>query len=348
MKSALLTALNAPLEIVEAGLTALQFGQVQVKVLVSGICGAQLQEIRGEKLAPNTRRLLGHEGCGIVEAVGVGVNTVKPQQKVVLHWRKGAGIESDFPEYIVPAPLSRYAMPAHYDRITSGKVVTFTEQAIVSENRCTAVPMDTPDELCALLGCGLSTALGVVENDARLRFGETVLILGVGGLGVNLIRACKLRQAGSITACDIHESKRQTAESMGASYVMADQIGVKCPSKFDVVIDTTGNADVFKSSLPMLDGGGRYIMVGQPKPGTSLIMDNAKHMFDGTGKSVCATQGGGFQPDRDIPKYVAMHKAGLLNLDGIVSERLPLAEINRGLNLVRQGQASRVMIYMNQ
>lgn len=77
-------------------------------------------------------------------------------------------------------------------------------------------------------------------------------------------------------------------------------------------------------------------------------MTNAKHMFDGTGKSVCATQGGGFQPDRDIPKYVAMHKAGLLNLEGIVSERLPLVEINRGLDLVRQGQASRVMVYMNQ
>lgn len=346
MKAALLTALNAPLEIVEAGLTALQFGQVQVKVLVSGICGAQLQEIRGEKVAP-LPRFLGHEAAGIVEAVGVGVNTVSIGNRVVLHWRLGSGIESDFPRYIVPAQLSNYSVPAYYDTITSGKVVTFTEQAIVSENRCTAVPLDTPDELCALLGCGLSTALGVVENDARLRFGETVLILGVGGLGVNLIRACKLRQAGSITACDIHESKRQTAESMGACYVMADQIGVKCESKFDVIIDTTGNEAVFQASLPLLDGGGRYVMVGQPKPGASLVMANAKHMFDGTGKSVCATQGGGFQPDRDIPKYVAMHKAGLLNLDGIVSERLPLAEINRGLDLVRQGQASRVMIYMD-
>lgn len=346
MKSALLTTLNAPLEIVEAGLTALQFGQVQVKVLVSGICGAQLQEIRGEKVAP-LPRFIGHEAAGIVEAVGVGVNTVSIGSKVVCHWRLGTGIESDFPRYIVPAKLSNYSVPAYYDTITSGKVVTFTEQAIVSENRCTAVPLDTPDELCALLGCGLSTALGTVENEANLQFGETVLILGVGGLGVNLILASKLRQASSITACDIHESKRSLAENLGATFVTPDQIADKTEGRFDVIIDTTGNADVFKASLPWLAGGGRYVLVGQPKPGASLVMANAKHLFDGTGKRVLATQGGGFKPDRDIPRYVAMHKAGLLKLDGVVSERVPLVEINRGLDLVRHGQASRVMVYMD-
>ncbi len=345
MKAAILTELNAPLKITEYGLTELKFGQVHVRVTQSGICGAQLQEIRGEKLA-KLPRLIGHEAAGIVEAVGLGVNTVKPQQKVVLHWRIGSGIESDFPRYVVPSPTSRYSTPSHYDEITSGKVVTFADQVIVSENRCTAVPMDTPDDLCALLGCGLSTALATVENDARVKFGESVLILGVGGLGVNLIRACKLRQAGRIVACDVHPSKQPLVESMGAFYVDAKDVGAS--GQFDAIIDTTGHPDVFKAALPRLNSEGRYVMVGQPKPGASLEMANARHMFDGAGKSICATQGGGFRPHIDIPRYVQLHKAGLLSLDGIVSERLPLAEINRGLDLVRQGQASRVMIYMNQ
>lgn len=342
MKAAILTELNAPLKITEYGLTELKFGQVHVRVTQSGICGAQLQEIRGEKTAP-LPRLIGHEAAGVVEAVGTGVK-IPVGSKVVLHWRLGAGIESDFPQYIIPGPVERYKVESYWETITSGKVVTFADQVIVSENRCTAVPMDTPDDLCALLGCGLSTALATVENDARVKFGESVLILGIGGLGVNLIRACKLRQAGRIVACDVHPSKQPLAESMGASYVDANDVGAS--GQFDAIIDTTGHPDVFKAALPRLNSEGRYVMVGQPRPGTSLEMSNARHMFDGAGKSICATQGGGFRPHIDIPRYVQLHKAGLLSLDGIVSERLPLAEINRGLDLVRQGQASRVMVMM--
>ena len=345
VKAALLTEFNAPLTIVEAGLTQLQYGQVLVKILCSGICGAQLQEIRGEKSAVKLPCALGHEAAGIVESVGIGVNNVKTGQKVVLHWRKGAGIESPFPEYQVPELKGRYATPAYFDTITSGRVTTFNEYSIVSENRCTPVPDDTPDELCALLGCGLSTALGTVENEAQLAFGESVLILGVGGLGVNLIIASKMRHAGRIAACDIHESKRDVANKLGAEFFTSDCLA-KHESHFDCIIDTTGHAEVFKSALPKLKGGGRYIMVGQPKPGQALSIENARHLFDGEGKRIMATQGGGFKPHLDIPRYVAMHKAGRLSLDGIVSDRLPLSEINHGLDLVRSGQASRVMVKM--
>src|SRR3989344_2931247 len=164
MKAAVLEHINGPLVVAEVGLTPLTRGQVLVRVLMSGICGSQLQEIAGYKgNAKFVPHLMGHE-------VAEGVTTVKVGDKVVMHWRKGEGIEADFPAYLYKGK-----------EIRSGKVTTFSEYSIVSENRVTAVPHDTPNEICALLGCSLSTALGTVNNEAQLQSGETVMIIGAGG-----------------------------------------------------------------------------------------------------------------------------------------------------------------------
>ena len=124
MKAAILEQIDAPLSVREVELTELKFGQVLVKVLVSGLCGAQLHEIKGHKgNAKFLPHLMGHEGCGIVEEIGLGVTTVEPGDKVVMHWRPGSGIESPFPNYILDGKT-----------ISSGKVTTLNEYSIVSEN----------------------------------------------------------------------------------------------------------------------------------------------------------------------------------------------------------------------
>ncbi len=331
MKAAVLTQLNAPLELaeVEPWAGSLGYGQVMVKVTQAGICGAQLQEIRGEKGGP-LPHLLGHEGVGIVQEIGPAVNKVKSGDKVVLHWRKGDGIESDFPKYNFESQW-----------IASGKVTTFSEFSIVSENRLTPVPSDTPDDLCALLGCSLSTALGVVENEANIRFGESVLIVGCGGLGVNLIVSAKIRGA-IVGVIDPIESKREIAERLGAFF------GIKCSDEVrpNCIIETSGSASAIESTLPLLADGGRYIMVGQPKPHMNVKILNANHLFGGTGKSIKATQGGCFNPSVDIPRYVNLWRSGALKLDGIITHRFSLNDINQGLDVVRSGQAGRVMIQM--
>jgi len=157
MKAAILKELNAPLSIENIGLTELQVGQVQVRVLVSGICGSQLHEINGNKgngkFLPH---LMGHEGCGIVEDIGPGVTTVKVGDKVVMHWRPGAGIESAFPQYMLGDTT-----------FSSGKVNTLSQWSIVSENRLTTVPSETPNDLAALLGCSLTTALGIILSSVK-------------------------------------------------------------------------------------------------------------------------------------------------------------------------------------
>lgn len=346
--AALLTDFNRPLALDWMEPSPLQYGQVLVRVIASGICGAQLSEIRGEKNPDMPLpRLIGHEGIGVVETIGYGVKRVKIGDRVCMHWRKGEGIECDPPTYGKNFGMycpSRFAM-------TGGQVVTFATHSICSENRLTAVLGDAPDELVMLLGCSLSTALGVVENQANVKIGESVLIIGCGGLGLNLILAAKIRGAGNIFVIDIHPEKEALAMAMGATAFFGPKhdafpLWIPRPSETcDVIIDTSGDSEVIAFTLEYcLAPSGRFIMVGQPKPGTSITIENARHLFDGAGKTIMATQGGRFSPSVDIPRYIQAWRAGRLNLDGIISHRLPLSEINAGLDLVRAGHAGRVLI----
>lgn len=342
MKAAVLEEINGPLTIADVELGEVSFGQVLVKVLASGICGSQLQEIAGNKgNAKFVPHLLGHEGCGIVEAVGVGVTKVKKGDKVIMHWRKGDGIESDFPSYVFKGKTMR-----------SGKVTTFSEYSIASENRVTPVPHETPNELCILLGCSLSTALGTINTEAEVKFGESVMIIGAGGLGINLIQAARLASAHPIIIIDIFENKRALVEGLGASLfinssheVIADVIRQKFGLKeIDVIVDTSGHPQVLKDTIPLLSGTGRFIMIGQPKPGATVELQNANHFFDGVGKTLKATQGGRFSPSLDIPRYVRLYHGGVLKTDNIISHRMKLDNINEAITLVRGGQAGRIMI----
>jgi len=337
--AAILTAVNQPLELREIEWQEPGFGQVLVRVISSGICGAQLQEIRGEK-GEHFPRLMGHEGVGCAEEVGVGVTSVKPGNLVVCHWRKGAGCESPAPTWKMMADATWEFKPH-----TAGQVTTFSQYSVVSENRLTVVPEGTPYELSCLLGCSLSTALGTIEHEVKLLMGESVLIIGCGGLGLNLILAAKLRQAGRIVACDSEPSKYKVACDLGAEYFA---VGVGSTyEQFDVVIDTSGNAEAIAEGISKLAPSGRMVMVGQPKPRENVMLTNARHMFDGSGKSIHATQGGRFSPSTDIKRYVDMWRAGRLNVEGIVTHRFPLSGINEALDLVRNGQAGRVLIDCN-
>lgn len=348
---ALLTAHNAPLMLTKLEPMPLQYGQVLVKVLASGICGAQLQEIDGSKMGGPLPHPLGHEGCVEVVEVGPAVRQVKVGDRCVAHWRKGDGIESEYPKYLLPSELPLDATWPDVSEssagriITSGKVTTFSDYSVCSENRLTTVPSDTPVELCALLGCGLSTALGTIESEAQLLMGETVLIIGCGGLGLNLILAAKMRQATRIDVFDIQESKEASAFSAGCTQFYHYQGQVEYMARpYDVIIDTSGNEESIRFGLCLLAPSGRFIMVGQPRPGVSVPINNARHLFDGEGCSIKATQGGMFRPSVDIPRYVRLHQAGLLNLNGIISHRVSLENINDGIDLVRNGQAGRVLI----
>lgn len=344
MKAVVLTELNAPLKVLDVepnyhrlngdGDGALSFGQVRVKMNMSGICGSQLLEIGGHKgNAMFVPHLMGHEGAGVVQDVGPGCNRDLLGKKVVCHWRKGDGMTGAHINYA-----------CGHVTVGSGPVVTLCEEPIISENRLTPVDADVPDELCALLGCGLSTALGTLEQEAKLRMGETVLIVGCGGVGLNLVKVARMMQASRVVVMDICIDKCRTATQAGADdFIPSRDVGL-LNGDFDVIVDTTGSVDALEATIPLLSGKGRYIMIGHPKPGESFRLIGAAHLFHGEGKTIKATQGGGFNPTRDIPRYVAMWRSGRLDIKGIVTHYITLDEINKGIDLVRAGQAGRIMV----
>ena len=332
MKAAVLVEIDAPLAVRDVELTELKVGQVLVKVLVSGLCGAQLHEINGNKgNAKFLPHLMGHEGCGVVEAVGDGVTTVKEGDKVVMHWRPGTGIESPFPSYVLDGKS-----------ISSGKVTTLSEYSIVSENRLTAVPQDTPAELCAILGCALTTAMGIIDNEVDLKFGESVAIIGTGGVGLNLIQAAAMKSACPIIAVDNNLSKGQMCLDIGANkfYTSIDQI----EGKVDIVIDTTGIPEVISQGISILSNTGRMILVGQPAPGKFVEVMNAVNLFNGIGQCIKATQGGKTNPQEDIPRYIRLHNEGLLNVSKLITHTFALDQINQAFDLLKSGNAGRIMI----
>ena len=332
MKAAVLEKLNYPLAIREVFPTQLLPGQVYVKVLASGLCGAQLHEIRGhrgnEKFLPH---LMGHEGCGIVKEVGPGVTTVQEGDKVVMHWRPGSGIESEFPKYHLGEKI-----------ISSGKCTTLSEFSIVSENRLTKVPHDTPTVLAAMLGCSLTTALGIIDNECNLKFGESVAIIGCGGVGLNLIQAAKMKNAYPVYGVDINDKMFDLTHQIGVDIFTCDLEFI--PEKVDVILDTTGVPEVISKAFDKLAPSGRLIMVGQPAPGTDLNIFNPLSMFDGQGKSIRASQGGGTKPDEDIPRYIKLANREMLDFNTLHTDTFALDNINDAFDLLKTGNAGRIMI----
>ena len=332
MKAAVLEKLNYPLAIREVFPTELLPGQVYVKVLASGLCGAQLHEIRGHKgngkFLPH---LMGHEGCGIVKEVGPGVTTVKEGDKVVMHWRPGSGIESEFPKYHLGEKI-----------ISSGKCTTLSEFSIVSENRLTKVPHDTPTVLAAMLGCSLTSAMGIIDNECNLKFGESVAIIGCGGVGLNLIQAAKMKNAYPVYGVDINDKMFDLTHQIGVDIFTCDLEFI--PEKVDVILDTTGVPEVISKAFDKLAPSGRLIMVGQPAPCTDLNIFNPLSKFDGQGKSIRASQGGGNKPDEDIPRYIKLANREMLDFNTLHTDTFALDNINDAFDLLKTGNAGRIII----
>lgn len=335
MLAAVLVELRKPLEIVELDMpSALEAGQVLVKVHYSGICGSQLGEIDGakgeDKFLPH---LLGHEGSGTVLEIGAGVRYVKPGDKVVLHWRKGLGIDSATPSF-------QWAGR----KVNSGWVTTFNEYAIVSENRVTPIPADSDLEVAALFGCAVTTGFGVVTNNAKVKIGESVVVFGAGGVGLNIVQASALVSAYPLIAVDLHDSKLELAKAMGATHLISAKttdarqaIRDICPGGVDVFIDNTGQPPIIEMGYDLAKPQGRVTLVGVPKKGNNISIYSLPLHF---GRQISGSHGGEAIPQEDIPRYHELYRSGRLRLKELLTNRYPLTEINEAIAAMRSGGAS--------
>jgi S-(hydroxymethyl)glutathione dehydrogenase/alcohol dehydrogenase len=338
-KAAILVQSRQPLVVDEITFPdELGVGQVLVKLLYTSICGAQINEIEAakgpDKFLPH---LLGHEGSAIVLETGPGVTTVKPGDTVVLHWRPSQGIQCQPPAY-------RW----RNQKLNAGWVTTFNEHAIVSENRMTPIPPDYDLKAAPLLGCAVTTAAGVINNDAKVKIGESVVVLGVGGVGLNVVQFAALAGAYPIVAIDLIDAKLEMARQRGATHVLNPSraedlaaeirglVGQKGPDK---VIETTGARAVIELAYDVTHPDGTCVLVGVPSE--KVTISTLPIHFN---KVLTGSHGGDAVPHVDIPRLIRLNQAGRLSFEGLVTHEFPLDEINAAIDLVRSGAAGRVLI----
>ena len=342
MKAAILVESKKPLVVADVDLpTKLEYGQVLVKIFYSGICGAQVNEEIDAAKGPDKflPHLLGHEGSGVVEKIGNGVTTAKLGDHVVLHWRKSQGIQSAAPKY------SRNGK-----KINAGWITTFNEKAIVSENRVTVIPKDFDMRTATLFGCAVTTGFGVVNNDAQVKIGQSVLIFGVGGLGLSITYAASMVSAYPIIGVDLHEHKINLGKKFGLTHGITlklnnlenevyNIIGVKGA---DVVIETTGISKVIEQAYQLTASDGKTILVGVPREKISIY--SLPLFFN---KKLTGSHGGDSIPDKDIPRYIRLINHNKMSLKNLITHEFDLVEINKAIDLFRSGKAGRIIIKMN-
>ena len=340
-KAAILVKNNAPLVLDEIEVPELVCGQVLVEIHRSSICGAQINEIAGTKGEDRfLPHLLGHEGGGIVLDVGPGVTNVKKGDHVVMHWRKGVGI---------------HAAPAKYkwgdQVVNSGWVTTFTRESIVSENRVTPIAKDIPFEVAALMGCAVTTALGLINNLANVKIGQSIAIMGCGGVGLNVVQGAAMTSADPIIAIDIYDSKLEMAKEFGATHtinstkqdVEEELRKIVGPKGVDIFVENTGIVKLIELAYRSTTPIGKVICVGVPRHDQNI---NIHSLPLHHGKVLTGCEGGDTDPTVDIPRYLNLYKKGKLDLEKVITHRMPFEEINAALDKIRGGEVGRCMLSM--
>lgn len=330
-----------PLELAELAIPALKSGQVLVEIACSGACGTQVMEARGLKGEDRwVPHCLGHEGTGTVLETGAAVTKVRPGDQVVLSWIRGSGIE---------------AGGAVYDwdgrKVNAGGVTTFQRHAVVSENRLTKLPSGLPMELGVLLGCAAPTGMGSVVNVLRVLPGESVVVFGTGGIGLNACMAASLAGAVPVIGVDPNPGRRALAEAYGATHTIdpaADEpvaaIRAILPQGADAAVEATGQPAVMEQALKAVRAqGGRAVVIGNARHGAALTLDPG--LFN-QGKSLLGTWGGDAVPDRDYARFARLLGTGRFDLRGLLSAPYRLEQANQALDDLAEGRVGRPLIDM--
>ncbi len=329
-KAAILCKLNSPLLIKEIEIPKLKKGQVLVKILASGICRSQLNEISGNK-GPDKYlpHLLGHEGAGIVEEAGPEVTKVKKGDYVVLSWIKGKGLE---------APSSNYLLEGEI--INSGAITTFSEYSVISENRMVKISKKVPPHLAALLGCAIPTGGGIVIHDFQITTDSSLAVFGVGGVGSGAILVAKMQNCGRIVAVDITREKLEFAKKLGATETLLFK---NCQNlKVDFALEASGVREVMEKAFESIKNTGKLVIAGNLRKGEKIAINPFDLML---GKRIFGSWGGETKPDVDIPYYAKAYLNGDLKLDKLITQKIKLEEINEVLEMMKRNKVlGRVVI----
>jgi S-(hydroxymethyl)glutathione dehydrogenase/alcohol dehydrogenase len=316
-------------------------GQVLVEIVYSGACGTQVMEAQGlkgeDKWLPHC---LGHEGTGIVLETSAAATKVRAEDKVVLSWIKGGGID---------------AGGCVYDwggkKVNAGAVTTFQRHAVVSENRLTALPQGLAMDVATLLGCAAPTGMGAVFNVLQVKAGDAVAIFGVGGIGLNACMAASFAGAMPVIGVDLSPARRDLAMRCGATHVIDAAVedviaAIKkiAPAGVDLAVEATGAPQVMADAINATRAqGGRAVVIGNARHGATLSLNPS--VFN-QGKSLLGTWGGDSVPDRDYARFGRLLGSGRFPLREVLSKPYRLSEADQALKDLAQGKVGRPLIDM--
>lgn len=333
-------------------------GEALVKVLTCGVCQTDEHYIKGG-VGDNFPYLLGHESTAIVEAVGEDVTHVEPGDVVILNWRAVCGecraCKKGQPQYCFNTHNATQKMTLEDGTELEAAlgIGSFAEKTLVAGGQCTKIEADISEEDYAaigLLGCGVTAGLGAVLNTGQLQRGESVAVIGCGGVGVAAIAGAKLAGATTIIAVDIDDQKLARAQELGATHTInsknTDPVeGIRELTDgygADLVIDAVGIAATFKQAFYARDLAGRVVLVGVPAPGTTWEAP-LDEVF-GRGGSIKSAWYGDTLPSRDFPMFVDQYKLGRLPLDEFVTERITIDQVNDAFETMKSGKVLRSVV----
>jgi S-(hydroxymethyl)glutathione dehydrogenase/alcohol dehydrogenase len=339
--AAVLEQIGAPLAIKKIELPELLEGQVLVKILFSGVCRSQLMEMSGgrgeDKWLPH---LLGHEGSGVVVSIGPNVTKVSPGDEVILGWIQGNGLN---------APGAKYLCDGRV--INSGRVTTFSNYSVVAENRLVKKPSNIALDVAVLFGCALPTGAGMALNEIAPKQDESILILGLGGIGLSALITLKALGLKKLVAADVSNDKLAFAKRLGVDQVFnpldgdfRSNISKIIEGGFDACIESGGTVHSIELGYSLIrKGGGRLLFASHPPEGEQIKLSPHDLI---SGKQIAGSWGGQAQPDRDVPRMAELFVKSDAPLEALLTKRYPLAQINTALEDLRLGQVFRPLIAM--
>jgi len=352
MKAAVLYEVNKPLVIEEIDIDEPGPGQVMVKTVSTGVCHSDLHEIEG--LWPAELPIvLGHEAAGIVERVGEGVTYVQPGDHVVMNFIPFCGAclhcQTGRPVLCTEGRGSADHLHKGGQRINVFiSVSSFAEYMVAPESGVVKVREDAPLDKLGIVGCAVATGVGAVLNTARVEAGSSVAVIGIGGVGLNVVQGAALAAADPIIAIDILDRKLEMAEQFGATHFVnaSKEDPVKAVRALtgggaDYAFEVIGIPEAVSQAFDMVHAGGEAIMIGLSPFGSKTSIDTRGLLSE---KVLRGSSYGSIRPRVDIPRFTDLYMAGRLKLDELISRTYPLEGINEAFAAMKAGEVARSIV----
>jgi Zn-dependent alcohol dehydrogenase len=364
MRAAVLEDYGHPLLVVDdVDIEAPHAGEVQVRIAHCGVCHSDLSVVDGSLPAP-VPSVLGHEAAGVVEAIGEGVTTLAPGDRVVLTPCPPCGQcyycqRGEFSICVNSLGLMTSTLADGGTRLSRGgrqlfrglAIGGFGELATVQEAAAVKVPDDVPLDVACVIGCAVQTGVGAVVNTARVEPGATVLVTGLGGVGLSIVQGAVVAGASRVIVSDPVSARREAAIAFGATDavdpsstdVVSEVRGLTNGIGADYAFEAAGVASLIDTGLQATRSGGTTVIVGVPPIGDGVTISPIA-IFQTLEKKLVGSLLGSVNARRDIPLVIALWQAGRLDLEGLVTQRRPIEQINDAFDDLRASRGIRTVL----